>query len=138
MDMPRTVRNRKPRVSASRRSAGARPQPRTITSATYKFTVKVLGYPVDVFSVKSISPDDSQVGLFDPTNFEIYVREGLNKQAEFDTLLHEIVHAISAIGVPPDSRLSENQTTLLATNLADVMIRNTELKQYIMNHLEDA
>ncbi len=135
--MSGTVRSRKRRVSTRHRSNRARPQPRTLPRATYKFTIEILGYSINVFSIREFT-DPGQVGMFDPDSHEIYIKEGLQPQAEFDTLFHEITHAVSSIGMPPDTRMNENQVTLLSTIWTDTINRNPALRAYITTHLETA
>lgn len=135
--MPKSVRRTKKRVSKRSRKAPPSAKSSAIPGATYWFTFSLLGYTVNVFRVPSFQ-EGGQVGMYDPETNEIYIKSPLSSAAEeVDCLLHEILHAISRIGLPPSVRLNEEQVTLTSTILTDILLRNTNVRNLFFERLNN-
>lgn len=132
--MPKSVRRPASRVPKRNRSRPTAPESISYPGATYWFAITLLGYTVKVFRIRAFETD-GQVGAYDQETHEIYVKEGLSEQEDADTLLHEVVHAVSRIALPPDLRLTENQVTILSTVLADTFTRNPKLRENLLARL---
>lgn len=131
----RSVRNFKRRVSSGdRRSGGAITKPVEIKKARYLFTVRISGYPVPVFLTKKFQDPDI-TGQYVQVLDEIYVIDDKNmSQARYtDTVLHEVLHAVSHIALSAKDRLNERQVNTVATVLADTFRRSPEFREVILN-----
>lgn len=95
--------------------------------------VDILGYPITVIESDECR-DASAWGLWDPANALISVRPGIAIPRMLgDTLLHEVIHAISTLALTGDDRLEENQVSVLSTALVDVLNRNPVLSRRILH-----
>jgi hypothetical protein len=138
MALPKTVRRTRKGVSRGNRGRAAAPQSRSIPGATYWLTVSILGYPVRIFRIPGFQ-EEGQLGACYGETLEIYLKSPLSSTTEeADTLLHEVVHAISRVGLPPSARLNEEQVTLLSTILTDTLKRNPKLREILTARLEEA
>jgi len=74
--------------------------------------------------------------MFDPETHEIAIKlPGQSPVAEADRMLHEHIHAISEIVLDGDSRLTELQVNTVSTTLIDLLCRNRELREFLLNRL---
>lgn len=71
--------------------------------------------------------DEDHAGEFNPGAMTIHILKGMGRDQTEDTLLHEIIHAISSICMKSTKELTEVQVDLLATQLRDTLTRNPEL-----------
>ncbi len=90
-------------------------------------TLQIAGHTVPVFVMDSLPSEN--LGEYIPEINEIYIKNHLTKDYAQDTILHEVIHAISTICMPTDDRLDEEQVNTLATQLRDVLRRNPLLKE---------
>lgn len=98
------------------------------------FDLDLDGYTVKVFTVpKSELPGDG-VGQFSGTNYEILVAGDWLKEESFphaETMMHELIHAVSVTSLPTDEDLSENQVLRLGFGLTNLLKRNPHLRRYL-------
>lgn len=90
--------------------------------------MNIAGHRVPIFLMPQIDADDN-VGEYIPDTEEIYIKDGLPKDLTEDTVLHELLHAISTVCLTPPNRLSEEQVNTVATQLRDTLKRNDILHQ---------
>ena len=64
------------------------------------------------------------------TKLEIAIRDGMPKQLEQDTLMHELIHAIE---VQTDLNLSEAQVRTLGCGIVQVLADNPELAKFLIS-----
>jgi hypothetical protein len=88
--------------------------------------IKVLGKPYSVTYVLEMEDDD--VGDIDSAKLEIKLVEGQAFEAERDTALHEVIHAVD-FGVC--GGLKEPQVHALATGLLQVLRENPKFTKYL-------
>lgn len=122
--LPPTVR-RRPRRARSKSFKGSR----------FLFTSNISGYNIQVYQQKEAMDGDA-VGYWDPESHEIGVTlPAPSPAAEADRVLHEHLHAISVIVLPPEIRLNEFQVNALSTTLIDVLARNSEFRNFILSRV---
>jgi hypothetical protein len=89
-------------------------------------TIKVLGKPYSVTYVLEMEDDDT--GAIDSTTQEVKLLEGQAFEAERDTALHEIIHAIDfSVAI----KLKERQVHALAAGLLQVLRENPKFTKYL-------
>lgn len=64
---------------------------------------------------------DGFINLRDKT---IYIDSSLTFELQLQTLCHEIVHAIDYLMTKNDENLTENQTDIIGTGLASILLNN--------------
>lgn len=129
---------RRPRAKAQPQHGPESPHPSIYPNAVYCFTLEVLGYPVNVFSVKEFNaPNTMGESTQDVTEpYEIYLLEKLpSATAEADTMLHEVLHIVNSVCLGQEAALTEPQINMLATVLVDTVRRNPALKQYLLERV---
>jgi hypothetical protein len=89
-------------------------------------TIKVLGKPYSVTYVLEMEDDD--VGDTDSSKQAINIAEGQAHEAERDTVLHEIIHAIDFAVA---GEMTERQVHALAGGLLQVLRENPKLTKYL-------
>lgn len=115
------------------RKSSSNPKPKNESSATYSTTYRILSYLVHVFRDERVN---GTVGQWYNDGKEIYLHGVIDDPvAATDVLLHEIIHAISDIGLSPEDRLSERQVNLLSSVLVDSLHRNPELLEVVYRGL---
>ena len=125
------VSSRKKRVPNRGRPARPLPKPQRHPSATAWFTVSVCGYPINIFLVSEFD-NPLQLGEYDSDFHEIYLLRHYHTDAEkHDSLLHEVMHAISRIALTADDRLSERQINTFSTVLHDTLKRNPDFRKQL-------
>ena len=62
----------------------------------------------------------------------IYVNPELSKRAFADTLFHEVLHAVMAMGMPNKYRMTELQINYLGCMVTEVLRRNPGLIKVLM------
>lgn len=72
----------------------------------------------------------SRYGEMIEGNQEIHIDDGQGIQHQRATLLHEVIHAISALSCDPD--LTEGQTKTLGVVLAQVLQENPGLVEFVV------
>lgn len=125
------VRSRSRRVPARRRRAGASPKPRAVKGATYRFTLSLCGYPINVFQIDELP--DGDLAAFYTDDHEIYLTPAPHAAGTLDRLLHEVIHAIDVIALPQADRLAEPAVGALGTFLADALIRNPDFRTLVVD-----
>ena len=90
-------------------------------------TLKILGKPFK-FEYLTDQLDADLNGECDCDKQLIRIREGQPLEAEQDTVLHELIHAIDEA---VDSRMTESQVKRLATGLLAVFKENQRLATYL-------
>lgn len=105
----------------------------TPTTPTQLIGMDILGQHYDiVWAPATLIPD--KFGHSDAENQEIVLRANLRGQQALDTLLHEVVHAVSNItGV----ELSELQTHTMGYALASVLRSNRDLLPWIQERFQE-
>lgn len=116
----------------SKRQKGRKLTRKSRTKTSLPTAVDIQGYRVTIAEQQpGIRPE--AVGEFLPNDYHINIRPGLTggPVARLDVLLHEIVHALSAVVLPPEFTLSETQVWGLGVGLAQLLLRNPQLRAYI-------
>lgn len=127
------IRNRRRRSARFNHRTSSSTKPKNETTATYVATYSILSYPINLFQSNRLG---TLVGAWYNSDREIYLAEFLTEPAVYlDALLHELIHAISDIGLAPDDRLTERQVNLVASVLADTLGRNPQLVQRLVSLL---
>ena len=105
----------------------------TPTTPTTLIGLDILGQHYDVvWAPPSLIPD--RLGHSDAENQEIVLRANLRGLQALDTLIHEMVHAVSHItGV----EISEQQTHTIGFGLAAILKDNPELLQFTLDRIEE-
>lgn len=89
--------------------------------SNYKVNMKILGKNFEVIEVDDTSLFMDKLGMVDFAKNRIYLAPNDNPEIVQETLLHEIIHAISfALGL----KLSERKVTALSSGLYAVMMDN--------------
>lgn len=94
-------------------------------------TLDILGYKFKVL----FDPEIQRRGRDGECDIEgEIIRIGVNLTARnlADTLLHEILHAITEIGLDSDNKLNELQINYVGAMLTEVLRRNPQLKPILM------
>ena len=95
-------------------------------------SIKIFGKP---FEVKFLEDDfeSHTLGLCRPVGNSITILEGMTPAEELDTVLHELLHAISHVmSVPfPNQEAEEVVVHMIGTGLAGVFLDNPSLLAYI-------
>lgn len=112
-----------------------KPKSKAFTGVTHLFTTTLSSYKIPVFSSKENIEGDA-VGYWDEECHEIAVRlPAPSDAAEADRMIHEHLHAISTLLLPPDARLTELQVNTVSTALVDLLIRNGDLREFVIERL---
>jgi len=129
MAKPKHVRHSRRRVQKRGRKdrAGKKPKPVRYPGASFWGCLNIAGHRVPVFLQKQLDGGEN-AGTWMPDTEEIYILQGMPEDLTEDTVLHEVIHAISTICMTPAARLSEEQVNTLATQLRDTMDRNKSVK----------
>ena len=90
--------------------------------------VRIIGKTYGISYVNGKPLDDDDLGEFDPFKQRISVRESQPLEQEQDTVLHEVIHAISH---EADINLQEKQVRPLATILLGILKDNERLVSYL-------
>ena len=93
--------------------------------------IDILGYKYKVTLSDDIKRRGRE-GECDPETEVITISSSLSGRAFAETLLHEILHAITVIGLDEENRLTELQVNYLAAMLIEVLRRNPPLKGILM------
>ena len=93
--------------------------------------IDILGYNYTVLLDADITRRGRE-GECDPEKEIIRVSAHLTSRGFAETLLHEILHAITVIGLDEGNRLTELQVNYLAAMLIEVLRRNPSLKGILM------
>lgn len=116
-----------------RRKGKAVPESKLVAGAHYKYTAVIAGYPIHVFNCTEITGHLDKVGLYAFEPGEIYIKVPYGPpETQQDTLLHEIIHAVSDTILPQKLQLSEAQVSPLSTALMDTLRRNPELRKELL------
>jgi ABC-type Co2+ transport system permease subunit len=95
-------------------------------------SIKIFGKP---FEVKFLEDDfeSNTLGLCRSVGNSITILEGMTPAEELDTVLHELLHAISHVmSVPfPNQEAEEVVVHMIGTGLAGVFLDNPSLLAYI-------
>ena len=117
------------------RSRARRPRTAAFKGFRYLFTTNIASYQVPVFATRGLIKGDA-VGYYDEEEQELAVQlPGPGAAAEADRVLHEHLHALSAILLPPEKRLDENQVNTLSTGLIDTLTRNPDLWAFLVQRI---
>lgn len=105
----------------------------TIPTPTQLIALDIFGLHYDVvWSPPTLTPD--RLGHSDSEHQEIVIRADLRGQQCLDTLLHELIHAVShATGV----EISEQQTHITALGLASIVRTNPELLDWMAQRCQE-
>ena len=96
--------------------------------STRPAAVKIIGKTYSVRYVSGKPLEDDELGEFDPDTQKISVKTGQPLEQEQDTVLHELVHAISH---ETDISMTERQVRPLATTLLGMLKDNPALVSYL-------
>lgn len=108
------------------------PEPKNLKNAKYLYSVQVLSHPVYVFEASDLSTPE-HMGEFYNDDHEAYVLEDApSGTSRADRELHEILHAISHITLPPELRLNEGQVNTLSLVLVDLIAKNPNFIKRLM------
>lgn len=112
-----------------------KPKSKAFSNVAYLFTTTLSSYKVPVYVSKEAIEGDA-VGYWDEECHEIAVRlPAPSDAAEADRMIHEHIHAISTLLLPPDGRLSELQVNTVSTALVDLLMRNRDLRDFVVSRL---
>ena len=89
---------------------------------------RIIGKTYRILYVSGKPLEDDDLGEFDPYKQLIVIKNGQPLEGEQDTLLHEIVHAISN---EADLGLTEKQVRPLATIMLGVLKDNPRVDSYL-------
>jgi hypothetical protein len=93
-----------------------------------KSKIKILGYDYKLILSKEIGSDE--LGRCDYTNQIIYLNAKQGEDSLKDSLLHEIIHAISYLMGLKDEDPEEDFVTRISTGLRSVLIQNRWLVKW--------
>lgn len=97
-------------------------------------SLNILGFNYDI-----VLTDDKNIlnlnnelvdGFVNLRELKIYIDSTLNPELQLQTLCHEIVHAIDYRMTKNDENLTENQTDIIGTGLASILMNNEFIVEY--------
>ena len=96
--------------------------------------IKVLGRAYVISYEPALNLGATSVGLCDNSNLVIHVLDGQHPVEEYDTLIHELLHAIWFIMAIDHGGLDEESVVRrLASGLTGVFLDNPELLTYLQS-----
>lgn len=114
-----------------------KPRPKIHKKALYDTTVQILSHPVHIFRTQDIDDEGNQ-GEFHIDKHEIYVQpDPPSSTSDADRMLHEILHAMSTIGLEEEDRLNETQVNTLSLMLTDFIAKNTEFIERLVRQVRE-
>ena len=93
--------------------------------------IDILGYKYTILKDREVVKRGRD-GECDTSAEVIRVNPELSKRAFADTLLHEILHAAMAVGMPSKYRMTELQINYLGCVLSEILRRNPNLLKVLM------